>query len=83
MAGISGWRISIAGNSRSYICYGPDRADETQPGRNSCPPLQFGLHHVVVALSVLHSINLAYFICIQRTINVNRRSNSRAQVSQN
>ena len=38
------------------------RADETQPGRKSCPWLhfgfQFGRYHVVVALSVLRSISL-------------------------
>ena len=42
------------------------RAGETQPRQNSSPRLHFGfqfrLCHVVVALSVLHGISLAYFI---------------------
>ena len=45
------------------------RADKTQLGWNSCPRLhfgfQFGLYHLVVALSVLRSISLAYLMCIE------------------
>ena len=58
-------QLAFAGCSIFFLLH---RADETQPGRNSCPRLhfgfQFGLYHVVVALSVLRSISLAYFICL-------------------
>ena len=53
------------------FCVGIHSADETQPGRNSCPEFsifdfQFGLYHVVVTLSFLflRSVSLAFIVVL-------------------
>ena len=57
-------------------------ADETQPGRNSCPEFaifgfQFGLYHVIVTLSFsfLRSVSLAVIDC-ENTLAPNIRTTS-------